>query len=641
MHNRSYEAKRPFCRKARKIVLVLLAGTALLSVTGGNALAFTLFGYKFFESEDPAQQVLDPVRYSVAIDVAGRDDDLKEKIEAASQLLTDKDDPVSGDLGVVIKARDDRDRLLATLYENARYGAVVSVLVNGVELTELPPNPAFNRSGPVPITVKIDPGPRFSLGQVDFRGDAANFSPEQFGLGPGADPGSLAIIKAGEKVVNELKKQGRPLARLTARDVVADHNTNRVDVTIAAEGGPVAPIGETSVSGTETVDSDFVREYSLLNNGRPYTPDALTKASERLRKLGVFSSVTIREAQALDNQGRIPVDIRVSEGKHRYFGIGAQYSTIDGFGLQGYWGHRNLFGRAESLRVEGSISGLGETTDLQQLDYSAGILFSKPGFLLPTMTLNASLKAKIETPDSYEAKTVTAAAGVTYELNDTDTITGGGEISYAKTEDAFGINDYLTFAVPLEFERDARDDKLNPTTGYRATINAKPSYEALQGNIFSSFEASASGYYGFGDNNDVVLAGKLSAGTIVGGGALDNIPVNRRFYAGGGGSVRGYSYQQISPRNAAGEATGGRSYVQTSLEARVNVTETIGIVPFIDAATVSDKTVPDFSDIRAGAGIGLRYATPFGPIRLDVAVPLQSYEGGSSYGIYAGIGQAF
>lgn len=641
MHNRSYDAKRPLAREVRKAVLVLSAGTALLSVSVPPAHAFTLFGHKFFESEDPAQQVLDPVRYSVTIDVQTDDKDLKETLEDASQLVGDKDEPVSGDLGVAIKARDDRDRLLATLYEKARYGAVVTVSVNGIELSELPPNPAFDRSAPVPVHVVIDPGPRFTLGQVDLRGDAARFSPEALGLGPGADAGSLAIIKAGELAVNELKKEGRPLAKLTARDVVADHKSNTVDVTIAAEGGPVAPLGETRVSGTEDVDADFVREYSLLNSGRPYTPAALTKASERLRKLGVFSSVTIREAQALDNEGRIPVDIKVSEGKHRYFGVGAQYSTIDGFGVQGYWGHRNLFGRAESLRVEGAVSRLGETTDVQQLDYSAGILFSKPGFLLPTMTLNASLKAKMEAPESYEAKTVTAAASLTYELNDTDKVTGGGEISYSKTEDAFGTNDYLTFSIPVEFERDARDDKLNPTTGYRAIVNAKPSYEALEGNIFSSFEASASGYYGFGEEDSVVLAGKVAAGTIVGGGALDNIPVNRRFYAGGGGSVRGYSYQQISPRNAKGEATGGRSYVQTSLEARVNVTDTIGVVPFVDAATVSEESVPDFSDVRVGAGIGLRYATPFGPIRLDVAVPLQSYEGGSNYGIYAGIGQAF
>ncbi len=621
--------------------LALVAGTAIYSMSAERADAFTIFGYKFFESEDPEEQVLDPVRYTVSLDIAGDDKDLREKLEETSQLVADEDDPVSGDLGVAIKARDDRDRLLAALYEEARYGAVVTVTVEGTEIGELAPNPVFDHSDPVAIKVTVEPGPVFTIGRVTFEGDASRYDPAAYDLAPGGDAGSLVIIKAAERIVNALKEEGRPLARLVSRDVVADHKTNHVDITIAADGGPVAPIGETSVNGTDKVDPEFVRFYSLLNKGKPYSPKALTKASDRLRRLGVFSSVTIREAEALDEQGQIPVAINVSEGKHRYFGFGAQYSTIDGFGLSGYWGHRNLFGRAESLRIEGAVSRIGETQDVKELDYSAAILFSKPGYILPTMTLDASVRAKSENTESYEARTITAAAGLSYEINDTDKITGGGEISYADTLDAFGDQTYLTFSIPVEFERDARDDKLNPTSGYRALINAKPSYEILNSTFFTSFEASASTYYGFGEEDSVVLAGRLSAGTIVGGGGIENIPVNRRFYAGGGGSVRGYAYQEISPRNEDGEATGGRSYALASAEARVKITDTIGLVPFIDVANVSEDSFPKFDDIRAGAGLGVRYATPFGPLRLDVAVPLQKYEGGSSFGIYAGIGQSF
>lgn len=619
----------------------MIAGLALLSLAIRPANAFTLFGKTFFESEEPAQQVLDPVRYAVTLTVVGGDEDLEKDLKSASQLVADEDEPVSGDLGVAIKARDDRDRLLASLYEKARYGAVVTVTVNGRDLTDLPPDPVFGRSGPVPLVIRVEPGPVFTLGRVTFAGDAGRYDPAAFGLSTSGNAGSLLIIKAAERVVNALKEDGRPLARLVARDVVADHRTNRIDVTISADGGPVAPIGETGVEGTKTVDADFVREYALLNEGRPYSPKALTKASERLRKLGVFSSVTVREADRLDPTGRIPIGIKVSEGKHRYFGVGAQYSTIDGFGLSGYWGHRNLFGRAESLRIEGAVARLGETTDLRALDYSAAVLFSKPGFVLPTMTLDASIRAKSENTESYDAKTVSAAAGLSYEIDDTDRITGGFDVSYADTFDAFGDKKYLTFSIPLEFERDARDDKLDPTSGYRALVNAKPSYEVLNGTVFSSFEGSASGYYGFGAENGVVLAGKLSAGTVIGGGGLENIPVNRRFYAGGGGSVRGYAYQEISPRNQAGDSTGGRSYAVASAELRVKITDAIGLVPFIDAGSVSSGSVPNFNDIRAGAGVGLRYDTSFGPLRLDVAIPLNPYPGGSRYGIYAGIGQSF
>ncbi len=233
------------------------------------------------------------------------------------------------------------------------------------------------------------------------------------------------------------------------------------------------------------------------------------------------------------------------------------------------------------------------------------------------------------------------SVGLSYELNETDTLKGGGEVAYIRADDAFGENDYLTFSIPLAFERDARDNKLDPTEGYWATVGAKPSYEAFNGTVFSSFEGSLAGYLGLGAEDNIVLAGRVAGGSLIGADNLPDIPVTRRFFAGGGGSVRGYSFREISPYNDAGEALGGRSYALASFEVRARLTDSIGIVPFIDIGTVSTEIVPDFSDIRAGAGIGIRYATPFGPLRLDVALPLKKYDGGSDFGIYAGIGQSF
>jgi len=195
--------------------------------------------------------------------------------------------------------------------------------------------------------------------------------------------------------------------------------------------------------------------------------------------------------------------------------------------------------------------------------------------------------------------------------------------------------------VPLEYVRDTRDNKLDPTEGYKATIDAQPSYEALNGTIFTSLEGSISGYQGFGADDNVIVAGKLAAGSLFGADNISDIPTTRRFFAGGGGSVRGYAYQEITAYNALNQALGGSSYATASLEARVKITKTIGLVPFLDAGSVTDSTVPDFSDVRIGAGIGLRYATPFGPIRVDFAVPLNKYKDGTAYGIYAGIGQSF
>lgn len=641
MHKRTEPRKSIAYRQAGTVAAVA-AALALGPVCVENAFAFKIFGIKLWGKDETTDQVSDPVHYKVDLKADNLDKDLKKALSESSMLISDKDKPVSGDLGVVVKARDDRDRLIAALYEKAHYGGVVTITLNGTALDALPPTPTFGRSEPVAVVISVDPGPVFKLGRINLLGDASRLEPARYGLMPGGDAGSLTILKAGDKMVVDFKNDGHPLAKLDKRDVVADHATNTVDVSLKIDSGPVAPFGNVGVTGQKSVDPDFIKRYARINEGKPYSPDDLKKASDRLRKLGVFSSVTIREADKLAPDGSIPTTIEVSEGKQRYFGVGAQYSTIDGFGLQGYWGHRNLTGRADSLRIEGSVSRLGETTDVGQLDYSAGITYVRPATFYPSATFTAGLKLQSLHPDAYDANTATASGSLAYEINDQDTVSAGGEVSYeSDTTDAFGKRNYLTVAIPLEYIRDTRDNKLDPTAGYRAAISAKPSYEAMGGAVFSSFEGSITGYKGVGANDNVVFAGKLAAGSLLGANSIEDIPATRRFYAGGGGSVRGYGYQEISPYNSKGDALGGRSYATASFEARVKITDTIGVVPFVDMGSVTDSAFPDFSDLRIGAGVGLRYATPFGPIRLDVAVPLKKYDDGTAYGIYAGIGQAF
>jgi translocation and assembly module TamA len=624
-------------------VIAVAAGVALGPVHVGDAFAFKLFGINFFGSdEETADPVPDPIRYTIDFRTGDADKDLKAALDQSSMLVADKDKPVSGDLGVVIKARDDRDRLLATLYEQARYGGVVTVTVNGTDIDKLPPNPTFDRSKPVPVAVSIAPGPLFKLGKIRLEGDAANRDPKTYGLVPGGEAGSLVIIKAGDKIVANLKDEGRPLAKVLKRDVVADHDTNTVDVTLTVESGPIAKVGRVTVTGEKRLDPEFVQRYSRINPGDKYSPTDLKKATERLRKLGAMGSVTIHEPTKLDPDGTFPLNLEISEAKRHYFGAGAQYSTTDGIGLNGYWGDRNLFGQAESLRIEGTVSRLGETQNVQDLDYTGGIIFTKPGAFFPAATFTASVKAASVHPDNYDADTITGDAGLAYELTDYDTVSAGGRVSYEKsTTDAFGDQKFLTFSVPLEYVRDTRDNKLDPTVGYKATLDAEPSYEAMGGTVFTSLEGSISGYKSIGADDNVVFAGKLAAGSLLGANDISDIPTTRRFFAGGGGSVRGYAYQEITPYNALNQALGGRSYATASLEARIKITKTIGLVPFVDAGSVTDSTFPDFSDPHIGAGIGLRYATPFGPIRVDFAVPLNKYQGGTAYGIYAGIGQSF
>ncbi|MET3774596.1 translocation and assembly module TamA [Rhizobium alvei] len=613
----------------------LLATTLLAS----PAAAFEIFGWKFFEKEaDPA--ITDPLRYDVTL--ATGDKDIDEELQDTSALFQDRKDPVNGDLGLVIKARDDRDRLIARLYEDGRYGAVVKVAIDGTDIENLPAVPVFPRDRPVPVNVTVEPGPTFTIGNIHLTGDAARLDPAAYKLVPGGPAGSNLVINAANRMVADLEAEGRPLAKLTERNLVADHETNTVEITIGANGGPVADVGTVKAHGSASVDPEFVETWSRLEPGRRYSPEEIKDASERLRKLGVFSSVAITRPDRLSPDGTIPLDIALVDGKQRYFGVGAQFSSIDGFGFSGYWGHRNLFGKAESLKLSGSVSRLGETWDIQDLTYVTALEFSKPAIFDAYSTLNARLSAEAESPDSYRSKSLTAEANIGYDFSKIDTATFGVDLTLNQSEDeVYGQSRFLTLSKPVSWQRDASNDKLNPTSGYRFNLAATPSYEFLHDNFFTTLEGSVSAYQGLGSEDQVVLAAKLSAGTLLFAPDLADVPATRRFYAGGGGSVRGFGYQEITPYNADGEALGGRSYLLGSFETRIKVTDSVGLVPFIDVGSVTSSSTPGFSDFRAGAGIGLRYATPFGPLRLDVAMPLNPYPGGSRYGIYAGIGQSF
>ena len=232
-------------------------------------------------------------------------------------------------------------------------------------------------------------------------------------------------------------------------------------------------------------------------------------------------------------------------------------------------------------------------------------------------------------------------SSVTYELSEEQTVSAGVEVEYARLTDSFNTDlETITVALPLEYVRDTRDSKLNPTTGTRLALLVEPGYEINGGSTFVKLRAEASAYRALDTEKRFVVAGRVAAGSIY-GASLSAIPANRRFYAGGGGSVRGYGYQDIGPVDASGDPTGGLSFVETSGELRIGVTEKIGIVPFVDAGLVSPNTSFSGSGFKVGAGVGLRYATPFGPLRIDVAVPLNKGPLDPDYGIYAGIGQAF
>ena len=630
--------------RLRTLSAVLMLGCAV-SLVPGKAGALEIFGLKLFESETAdTVEVVDPLSYTVTLELAGNDPDgsLRTELEAASQLVQQADRPVSGSIGLIQRANGDFEQLVAALYENARYAGEVRIFLGNRRLAELPPDADLRGNGPVPVRILVEPGRPFRFGEILIRDtDGQTYAAGDQGLVTGGLARSTVILDAEQAIVRELEKNGHPFAEVSGRDVVADHAQGVIDVSLTIDAGPVAPFGQTAVDGAESVDADFIARMAGINQGEQYNPADLSAAERRLQALDVFSSVTVRGSESLSADGTVPVQVTVSERKHRYLGAGATYSSTDGGGLEAYWGHRNLFGRAEKLRIEGSVSSLGKTSQAKDMTWRGAVLFEKPGVLGPTSKFTSRLEVEQENPDAYRRFSVEAAAGVSYELTEQQTVSAGVDVEYARLTDSFNVNrETITVAVPLEYVRDTRDSKLNPTTGTRLSLLVEPTHEINGGATFFKLRAEASAYRALDAEKRFVLAGRIAAGTIY-GASLASVPANRRFYAGGGGSVRGFGYQDIGPVNAAGLPTGGRSLLETSAELRIGVTDTIGIVPFVDAGLVSAGQNFSNASFKAGAGVGLRYATPFGPLRVDVAVPLNKGPSDPDYGIYAGIGQAF
>lgn len=616
-----------------------------LALVAGPAQALEIFGLKLFEPEETDTfEVVDPLAYTVSFTVEGADPDgeLRSTLEQASQLVRDADRPVAGSIGLIQRANGDFERLVGALYENARYGGRVRILLNGERLSQLPPDADLRSAEPVPVEISVKPGQLFRFGDVSIRdADGRVYDAAQDGLVPGAVAKSTVILAAETTLIRDLEGEGYAFAQMVERDVVADHDRGVIDVALTINAGPVAPFGPTAVDGAESVDSDFIAMMAGVPEGETYNPETLSEAARRLRSLEVFSSVTVRGSDSLSANGTVPVDVSVSERKHRYLGLGATYSSTDGGGLEAYWGHRNLFGRAEKFRLEGSVNQLGSTSEAEDLSWRGAALFEKPGVLGPASKFTSRLEVEQEDLDAFRRFSIEGAVGLSYELTPEQTVSAGVVVEYAELTDSFNIErETLTVALPLEYVRDTRDDPLNPAKGTRLALLVEPAHEINSGASFVKLRAEGSAYRALDAEKRFVLAGRVAAGSIY-GADLANIPANRRFYAGGGGSVRGYGYQDIGPRNAAGQPTGGLSLLETSAELRIQLTETIGLVPFFDAGLVSAGNQFSNAEFKAGAGLGLRYLTPFGPLRVDVALPLNKEAGDPDYGIYAGIGQAF
>lgn len=614
----------------------------------GSAQAFEFLGIKFFEdqSEIDAESVIaDPQPYTAEL-VTSAIDGLEATIRNASSLLGEQGEPASGAAGLLARARADYKRILGALYNEGYYGGTISILVGGREAANLPPDATLPK--PVAVQVRVEPGPLFHFGRIGIANrapaevdvDDEVEAPASIGFAAGDVAKSGVIVRAESLAIEAWRQLGYPKAQVAERQVIADHKTNTVDVTIVVEPGRRAVVGPVSVSGTERMDPQFVAQQTGLVAGAEYDPDDIERAQKRLARLDVFRAMRIEAASSIGSDGVLPFNVAVEEQAQRRFGVGASYSSVDGVGLEAFHLWRNLFGRAERLRLDAKVAGINFPVDSAEFDYAFGGTFTKPGFLNPDNDLIAAIAAERSVLPAYTETSATVSAGLTQYL--TDEVTLDGRIYYERSQfdDDFGTRDFSIAGLTAGAVWDARDNAQDAHQGFYLAATAEPFYELDYGYLAFKATAEARGYWRLMDDDRLVLAGRAKIGALV-GPDLAQLPPDRLYFAGGGGSVRGYAYLGIGVNNPDGTVTGGRYLLEGSAEARYKINDEWGAVAFVDGGYVAADSFPGIDQLRLGAGVGIRYYTSLGPLRADIAVPLNGQPGDPDYALYVGIGQAF
>jgi translocation and assembly module TamA len=561
-------------------------------------------------------------------------------LQSSSTLIELEEKPPEDMTALRRRAEEDLTRLQKALRSAGYYDGKVTISVDGQPVAEqaLPGDYEDTTKKEVPVAIKIEPGPLYKLRKIEVTG---------FDLKSRLKAGTAArasmIIAERRLLLDQVMGKGHPFATVDLKPAVVDHAAHELDIAYEITPGPVANLGKITVHGLDHTEPDFIAKRTALPPETKFSPGALEGLRGDLQSLDIFSAVKVTPGTALDADGTLPVRVDVTERERHFIGFGASYSTNDGAGATAYWGDRNLFGNGERLRLDATASGFGESGGLDNTDYSLSGNFRKPDFMARRQDLLAGLVISDEhDPDTFDKRGATATFGIERALSNTVKINYGWEIEAARIKDDTGTNNFFLNGPTASIAYDTSDDLLNPTRGVRLTLGGEafPTWLGSSEDVFTT-NGSAAGYLNLAGQGDLVLAGRLGVASVF-GSRLEDLPADRRLYAGGGGSVRGYEFRSISPENADGEEIGGRSAVTGSVELRYRFLEDYGIVPFFDAGTVSRDAMPSFDEpIQYAAGLGFRYYTGFGPIRADIAVPLNKRKGDDPVAFYVSIGQSF
>jgi translocation and assembly module TamA len=502
-------------------------------------------------------------------------------------------------------------------------------------------------AGQLRVVLAADPGQQYHFASVELpgleaAGPAAAALRSNFNVRPGDPVIAASVISGGLALTRALGEQGFASAKIGDQDIEVNHQTHLATLTLPVNPGPVARFGKFRVSGRPAFGARHLATIARFKPGEPFKRSKIEDLRRALIQTTLVANADIAVVPVGDGR-TVDVDVRLEPAPQHTIAGEIGYGTGQGARVEASWTDRNF------VNPEGALTLRGIVGTTEQL---AGIQFRRSNFMQRDQTLNLQLSASHQKFDAYTAKTIDLTANIERLSNfiwqKKWTWSYGGEWLATDERGAFdtsGIKDtrkFLIAAVPLSAGYDGSDSLLDPTRGFRLNGRISPELSSHGGKfIYARAQLDASTYHPVSDG--VVVAGRVRLGTIFGAGVFQIAP-SRRFYSGGGGSVRGYGYQQLGPKDADGDPMGGRGLVEFGLETRIRLKQfggNFGIVPFFDGGSLTNEALPDFKDWRFGAGIGVRYYSSFGPIRVDLGFPLNRQKGDGPFAVTVSLGQAF
>jgi translocation and assembly module TamA len=497
------------------------------------------------------------------------------------------------------------------------------------------------------VILTVDPGQQYRFSSVELPGlgaagpDTASLR-ANFAVQPGDPVIAANVIAGGVALTRALGEQGFASAKIGDQDIEVNHQTHLATLTLPVNPGPVARFGAIHVSGRPPFSARHLAIIARFKRGDPFKR---SKIEDLRRALIQTTLVANADIQVVPVEGgrTVDVDVHLEPAPQHTIAGELGYGTGQGARVEASWTDRNF------LNPEGALTVRGIAGTTEQL---AAVQFRRSNFLKRDQTLNLQLSASHQKFDAYTAKTIDLTANIERLSNfiwqKKWTWSYGGEWLATDERGAFdasGVKDtrkFLIAALPLSAGYDGSDSLLDPTKGFRLNARISPELSSHGGKFaYARAQLDASAYHPVSDR--VVVAGRVRLGTIFGAGVFQIAP-SRRFYSGGGGSVRGYGYQQLGPKDADGDPMGGRGLAEFGLETRIRLKQfggNFGIVPFFDGGSLTEEALPDFKDWRFAAGIGVRYYSSFGPIRVDLGFPLNRQKGDGPFAVTVSLGQAF